>query len=273
MRNYKLIAFDMDGTLLDSQKSLPVANIEAIEKVFSVGKTVILSTGRCLSELVDFTCQIPNLRYLNCTSGACIYDLKENKTIFSKYIDVDTVLKILDLVEGKDVMLEFLTERHFFPKDKIEVMEKYGMGVYKEFYRRVAEKIDDLTGWYRRNPFPLGKLNIYHRTPQGREITYDIVKSANIEISSAYAEITSIEMSANGVDKGFGLEKLCEHLGIDIKDTVVVGDADNDIEIFKKAGFRIAMGNANSNIKALSDVIVPDCDNGGCVVAIEKYFL
>lgn len=63
-------------------------------------------------------------------------------------------------------------------------------------------------------------------------------------------------MSANGVDKGIGLEKLCEHLGIDIKDTIAVGDADNDIGIFKKAGLKIAMDNANSNIKGFSDVIV-----------------
>lgn len=273
MRNYKLIAFDMDGTLLNSRKVLPEANIEAIERAFSADKIVILSTGRCLSELEDFVCKIPKLRYLNCTSGACVYDLQEEKTIFSKYIDVDTVLKILDLIEDRDVMIEFLTERHFFPKDKIDVMEEYGMGVYKEFYRRVAEKIDDLAGWYRKNPFPLGKFNIYHRNPVEREITYDLIKSANIEVSSAYAEITSIEMSANGVDKGIGLEKLCEHLGIDIKDTIAVGDADNDIGIFKKAGLKIAMDNANSNIKGLSDVIVPDCDNGGCVVAIEKYLL
>ena len=273
MSDYKLIAFDMDGTLLNSRKIIPEENIVAIKKATERGKIVILSTGRCLPQLEEFVCQIPNLRYLNCVSGACVYDLQERKTIFSKCIDVDTVLKILDLIAGRDVMIEFLTERHFVPKDKIEIMEKYGMGVYKDFYRRVAEKFDDLEGWYRKNPFPLEKFNIYHRTPQEREITYDLIKSANIEVSSAYAEITSIEMSANGVDKGVGLEKLCEHLGIDTKETIAVGDADNDIGIFKKAGLRIAMNNANSNIKGLSDVIVPDCDSGGCVVAIEKYLL
>ena len=75
-----------------------------------------------------------------------MYDLQEEKTIFSKCIDVDTVLKILDLVEDRDVMIEFLTERNLVPNDKFEIMEEYGMGVYKEFYRRVAEKIDDLAG-------------------------------------------------------------------------------------------------------------------------------
>ena len=83
---------------------------------------------------------------MNCVSGACVYDLQEEKTIFSICIDVDTVLKILDLVEDRDVMIEFLTERNLVPNDKFEIMEEYGMGVYKEFYRRVAEKIDDLAG-------------------------------------------------------------------------------------------------------------------------------
>ncbi len=60
MRNYKLIALDMDGTLLNSRKVLPEANIEAIERVFSADKIVILSTGRCLPQLEDFVCKIPN---------------------------------------------------------------------------------------------------------------------------------------------------------------------------------------------------------------------
>lgn len=273
MSHYKLIAFDMDGTLLNSQKVISEENIVAIKKAVAADKIVILSTGRCLPELEDYVDTIPNLRYVNCLSGACVYDVAQKKTIFSAYIDVETALEILDTIEGRDVMVEILTDKLIIQRDNFENIEKYGMGVYRDLYEKKAIKVENLFEFYRKNPYPLGKLNIFHKTAEDREITNKILRAKNVPVSMAYAETTSFETCANGVDKGIGLEKLCEYLNIDIADTIAVGDADNDIGIFKKAGFKIAMDNANSNIKGLSDVIVPDCDNGGCVVAIEKYLL
>lgn len=273
MSEFKLIAFDMDGTLLNSQKMLPECNIDAIKKATTAGKIVILSTGRCLPELEDYIDEIPNLRYLNCMSGACVYDLKEQRAIYSKYIDVETALEIIETVENTDVMVEFLTDRLTIQKSNFENIEKYGMGVYKDLYQRKAVKVENIIEMYKQNPFPMAKFNIFHKSAKDREITKNKILAKNIKVSMAYAETTSFEMSAIDADKGIGLEKLCEHLNIDLKDTIAVGDADNDIEIFKKAGFKIAMGNANENIKKLSDIIVADCDNGGCKEAIEKYLL
>lgn len=273
MSDYRLIAFDMDGTLLNSRKIIPEENLAAIKKATESGKIVILSTGRCLPELEDYVDKIPNLRYVNCLSGACVYDVVERKTIFSAYIDVDTALEIIDTVEERDVMMEFLDDRLVIQKNHFENIEKYGMGVYRDLYDKKAIKVENVIDFYRKNPYPLGKLNIFHKTPEDREITNKILRAKNVPVSMAYAETTSFETCANGVDKGVGLDKLCEYLKIDIKNTIAVGDADNDIGIFKKAGLKIAMDNANSTIKGLSDVVVPDCDNGGCVVAIEKYLL
>ena len=89
----------------------------------------------------------------------------------------------------------------------------------------------------------------------------------------ALAESTSLECSAKGIDKGVGLKKLCEHLGLPLEQTIAVGDADNDTMALKTAGLSIAMGNATEPIKALADVIVADCDHNGCAEAIDKYLL
>ena len=89
----------------------------------------------------------------------------------------------------------------------------------------------------------------------------------------ANAEESSVEVNAKGIHKGIGLEKLCEYLNIPLSQTIVVGDADDDIEVLKKAGLAVAMGNANEKIKQLSDVIVSDNDHDGCVEVIEKYLI
>ena len=86
MSNYQLIAFDMDGTLLNSDKQISPETLNAIKRADNAGKTVILCTGRNLAELNAFTKIIPGLRYLDCVSGACVYDLQEKKTLIPRLL-------------------------------------------------------------------------------------------------------------------------------------------------------------------------------------------
>ena len=86
MSEYKLIGLDMDGTLLNSKKKITPENMAAIEKAFSQGKEVVLSTGRSVAELREYTDIIKGLKYLVCTSGAMVYDLEKEEII---YADLD----------------------------------------------------------------------------------------------------------------------------------------------------------------------------------------
>lgn len=83
MSKYKLIAFDMDGTLLNSEKRISERTLEAVNRAFDAGKEVILSTGRCVAELREYFKRIPGLRYVVCSSGAILYDVKEEKILYS----------------------------------------------------------------------------------------------------------------------------------------------------------------------------------------------
>ena len=83
MSKYQLIAFDMDGTLLNSNKEITQKSIQMIAKAVDAGKHVVLNTGRGPAELLDHVDLIPGLRYMNCTSGAMVYDWVEKQTIYS----------------------------------------------------------------------------------------------------------------------------------------------------------------------------------------------
>ena len=80
---YQLIAFDMDGTLLDSNKKILPSSLAAISDAADAGKTVILSTGRCLPELREYLPLLTQVRYLNCVSGALVVDRQTNTAIYS----------------------------------------------------------------------------------------------------------------------------------------------------------------------------------------------
>ena len=157
--------------------------------------------------------------------------------------------------------------------DQFESMGNYGMGVYKPMYERVVTVWDDLYEAYCAAPFPVEKVNFYHRDPEARERTKERLREAGLPVIMVNAEKGSLELSAEGVDKGAGLQKLCEYLKLPLDKTIAVGDADNDITILQKAGLAAAMGNALPNIKKLADVQVSDCDHDGCAEVIEKYLL
>ena len=88
MSQYKLIAFDMDGTLLNSQKKISLKSIQAIKKAIEVGKIVIFNTGRCPAELEEYFEVLDEIQYLNCVSGALVFDRKNNIKIYTKTLDV-----------------------------------------------------------------------------------------------------------------------------------------------------------------------------------------
>lgn len=96
MSDYQLIAFDMDGTLLNSQKEISPACIHWIHQAALVGKTVILNTGRCPAELEEYFALLPDLTYVNCVSGALVYNHATKETIYSRTLPVDTVKKKAD---------------------------------------------------------------------------------------------------------------------------------------------------------------------------------
>lgn len=273
MSNYKLIAFDMDGTLLNSEKKISEKSIEAINKAIEKGKIVILNTGRCPAELEEYFDVLDNIQYLNCVSGALVFDRKNNTKIYSKILDVETVKQLLDIAKEEDDMIHLLSKDSIVQKEKVDKMHDYHMEVYKEMFTRVTNKWEDLYSQYNENPFPIEKLNIYHASSEARERTKQRILDSNLEVELADAETTSLEISAKGIDKGIGLEKLCEYHKISLDETIVVGDADNDIAALKKSGLAIAMDNANENVKKLATVIVSDNDHDGCVEAIEKYLL
>ncbi len=273
MGQYQLIAFDMDGTLLNSKKQISEKSLEAIARAVEQGKTVILSTGRSPAELAEFTGTIPGLRYLNCISGALIYDLQEQRDIWSAQLSAELMGQLLQIGMMEDVMPQILTHKAIVQMSHWQQMEHYFMGVYKPAFARAAEKWEDLYGTFSEAPFAANKLNFYHTSPEARARTEARIQEAGLPVVMVHAESTSLEISPLGVDKGIGLEKLCAYLQIPVSAAIAVGDAENDIEILKKAGLAVAMGNAVDAVRQVADVVVADCDHDGCAEAVQRYLL
>lgn len=271
MLRYKLIALDMDGTLLKSDKSLDPATIRDIQEASGQGIEVVYCSGRGVMELTAYVAQLPCIRYAVCMSGALVYDLREQRSIFSQTISGEFVREIVKMAAKYDAMAHFLREdESIVRKDQVIRMADFHMGIYQSMFEKLTKRVEDMeTEALRYDSIP--KVNVYFRSARDREEAYEALK--HLPLSFAFAEGASLEMNAKGVTKASGLQALAMHLGIGMTETVGIGDADNDRAMLEAAGLSVAMENAAEDIKALCDVVTSDNDHNGVGEAIRKYCL
>lgn len=273
MSLYDLIAFDMDGTLLNSEKKISKDTLEMISLAEANGKAVCLSTGRCMPELNDYIPSIPGLRYIIGDSGTFIRDLKTGKDIYSRPLPEETASEILRRISGsgEDVMIHIHSEQSIAQRSHVARMTDYNMGVYQTMFERICFMPEDIIDFFMSAPFAPNKVNFYCRESEQRERLRRMLSDLTIEFT--YVEGCSLECTPVGTSKGKGLKYLCDSLAIPIERSIAVGDADNDLEMLSYAGLAVAMGNAKDNVKAVADVIVADNDSDGCAEAIRRFLL
>ena len=273
MSQFDLIAFDMDGTLLNSKKQISKDTLDMISLAEANGKAVCLGTGRCIPELNKYIPNIPGLRYIIGDSGTFIRDLKTGKDIFSRPLTVETASEIIRRVRdsGEDLMLHVHTEHSIAQKSHVANMARYNMGIYQTMFERICLMPEDIFDYFFSAPFAPNKVNLYCRDVMQREKMHRMLSDLNIEFT--YVEGCSLECTPVGTSKGKGLKYLCDTLSIPIERSIAVGDADNDLEMLSYAGLAVAMGNAKDNVKAIADVIVADNDHDGCAEAIRRFLL
>ncbi len=271
-KRYRLLAFDMDGTLLNSQKEIFPEDAAAVNRALDAGKMVVLSTGHCMGELLRFLKGFPKLRYVICESGACVYDRAEGVPIAFHTLPPAAVKALLDFAAANDVIpLVYMENQAVMNRKDIGRLPDVGMSHYAAHFRGNALPVEDIRETARQCGWKSGKICLYHRTLAERERSFAFAQT--LDATPVLAESTSLEITPPHIDKGTGLEALCKQLGISLEDTIAVGDSGNDLCVLEKAGLGIAVGNAPDEVKAVCGAIVADNDHGGVREAIETYLL
>lgn len=272
MAGYRLAAFDMDGTLLDSNKEIPLSARLAFERAVKAGKILALDTGRALSELAPYPFPELGIRYGACTCGTIIYDFREKKVLAEKTLPSAWIPRLIEEAGKEDCMIQVMKAGiSFVEPGDVERMAHFRMGVYQALYAETTAWTEDVRAFALSNRNAVNKINLYHADPEGRQRTKDRLEGLPLDLT--FAEETSLEITPKGASKGTGLLDLCRVLGISPAEAIGVGDADNDIPMLLAAGLGAAMGNANENAKRAADVIVADNDHDGIAQVIDRYLL
>lgn len=271
---YKLIATDLDGTLLRSDKTISKETIDLLVRLNDEYGVIFLpSTGRTFRELPKAITALPFLRYALTVNGGGIYDLKLNTYIHEVTIPNTTALQVLEFVKDLPVHPSCVVKgKRMMAGTENDEIDPYIVKVAAKGILPNATGYHNLSQAIQQLGHDVQKMLLYpDDANQRNEIIEKLaIQFPDLSISSSGALF--IEVNAKGIDKGVALNKLCQHLNIPIEETIAFGDAENDIPLLDAADYAIVMSNGTEETKKHADEITDSCDNDGLRKSLEKCF-
>lgn len=267
MEEYKLIATDMDDTLLNKNHMISKENREAIIDIQKKGIKFVLASGRPSFAMFEYAKELRMHEYggyILGFNGGEIIDLSKGKTIFEKTLKMDDVRKIYKEAMKRDLSFLFYTEDIIY-SNELNVYTREEIEVTKMKYR----KIDDIESLDIKNVVKCMILGEAKKllTVQ-KEMQEKYLDKYVINISKPIF----MEFTSKGIDKGMSLKRLCEDIGIALKNTVCIGDSYNDISMLRLAGFPVAVENAREELKKISKYVTTSNNEHALKNMIEKIF-
>lgn len=298
IRPVRLVALDLDGTLLNRRSQITPRTRAAVLEASRQGVVVVPATGRGLSTLPPEVAALPGVRYVLTTNGAAVWDLGSDplSAVYSRYADADRRTTTQPVC---------LLQRLFTPQKAREVFELFrryegeltvfsngrsikdraGMALTAaRMARHCSTEADqpddgrfivvpDLGEWMSREAHAIEKFCLFFGEVDRAQAALPAFRRLEaVEVVQGSPD--NVEVTAQGVDKGEGLLALADRLGISRSQTLAVGDSENDRALLEKAGISAAMANAMPSIRALADwVSEADCDHDGVAELFEKLVL
>ncbi|WP_226035390.1 Cof-type HAD-IIB family hydrolase [Aquibacillus saliphilus] len=242
-QDVRLIALDMDGTLLDANHRVSEENKKAITAARNQGVEVILSTGRHFSTCNDYAKSLELSSYLITVNGSEIWTAS-GELVERQLLDIPLIKMLVDLHKKHKTSAWMTSTDQVFRGEVPDDLDAHQ-------WLKFGFDIDD---------------------EQVKQLIMDEL-SINESLEVSNSSLTNIEVNAVGINKARAIEKVCQRLNITMDQVMAIGDSLNDIKMIEEAGLGIAMGNAQEDVKKVADWITSTHTESGVAHAIEKWVL
>ena len=271
MENIKLVASDLDGTLLNKNKEITPRLFEALQKLDELGIYFVPSTGRPFGTVPKAIKKLPFLKYVITSNGAAIYDAAEKKNIIENFLTPEAVDAVIEIARELPVITEYFIEgKAYIAKNVYDDLTPFHLTESHEFYiRNSRTPVEDFWDEMKRNNTVLENINLVFADMELRKETWDRLKALGLASVTA-ATTKNIEITSLFATKAKALEKLCEVLGFTRENVLAMGDGDNDMPMIQFAGIGVAMANGEEHIKTAANIIADDCDDFGAAKILEQ---
>ena len=279
MKDIKLVALDLDGTLFDNSSRISERNLTAIRSITDKGIHVVISTGRPFEGIPFDQIKGTGINYAITANGSGIYEISTGKCLYENAMDEELVTPILNFLLTRDIHMDaFIGGKGYTPVQCVETAQKLTVpSSIKNYIITTRTRLDNILQFIHENQLKVQKMTLnFYPAADGTLIDRETVRKflvSNPSITTVCGGYNNLEFTRADANKGVGLRKLAEILGVDPDATMAIGDTENDLAIIEAAGIGIAMGNATDAVKARADYVTTTNTKDGVAAAIEHFIL
>ena len=280
MADIRIIALDLDGTLLDSAKRLSDVNREAMAAAAAKGVWVVPTTGRFFGMMPPAIRDLPFVRYAITVNGAQVYDREADAALVREELPLETALGIMRILDGHDVIYDCYRSNWGWMNEVFKA--KRAEYATNEHYCKMIQDF--------RNGVPELKAHLESTRPEGDvqkimlfsrlDADVAVLKTITAEVEAAYPDVkvtsstwNNLEINAKTAHKGVALKRFAEVLGLTLENCMSFGDGANDLTMIEAAGTGVAMSNACPEVLAAADYVTTSNDEDGVAAALRHFGL
>lgn len=268
MTNKKAVFFDVDGTLLNVYRqktkiSEPVK--EAIRALRRAGHHTFIASGRPRAYLSDELLDPALFDGHVLMNGAAV--LLDGKAIFRKNLPVETVKKMIALLEEYHVEYVLESEPYVYMKEEYKALEHFYTSIHirmEHFVREYGESFEDMQ---------IAKIEILADTPNANGLFHKLLAWPGLTGLIDPTLLKIMEVYSADISKATGIAEALKYLSIPVAQSFAFGDGLNDLEMMQEVGTSLVMGNAKNELKAKADHVLPTVDEDGVAEGIYRYIL
>ncbi len=279
MKDIKLVALDLDGTLFDNSSRISKRNLTAIRSITDKGIHVVISTGRPFEGIPFDQIKGTGINYAITANGSGIYEISTGKCLYENAMDEELVTPILNFLLTRDIHMDaFIGGKGYTPIQCVETAQKLTVpSSIKNYIITTRTRLDNILQFIHENQLKVQKMTLnFCPAADGTLIDRETVRKflvSNPSITTVCGGYNNLEFTRADANKGVGLRKLAEILGVNPDATMAIGDTENDLAIIEAAGIGVAMGNATDAVKARADYVTTTNTKDGVAAAIEHFIL
>lgn len=269
--DYKLIAIDMDDTLLTHDKKISDENLRALNKAYKEGIYVVISTGRVYASAYAYADMIGFNTFIIASNGALLKG-PYNQIIYENILNFNSMKNIIQICNKYKTYFQLITDTTVYSPQLTNKFQRYKewnklfKSELKVDVKEIKNPLEDIN----HIKDDILKMIIFDEDENTlKKIRAEIETDNLIQLTSSYYD--NIEVVNKGVSKGRALEILGDYLNIKREEMIAIGDSENDLAMIKYAGLGVAMGNAIDSVKQAADYITKTNMEDGVKHVIDKF--
>lgn len=269
----RLIALDLDGTLLHTDKGLTDRTQTILTTYIKQGTHVVIASGRSYASLPQEVLSVPGIEYAITSNGVAICKKSTGEKLFHFPLKPACAQRLLQLIADTGAVFEtFLDGVPYAVADYVHHPTRYGAAEHAiPYIQRTRKPVQDLVAFAQQHLNELDCIDLITANAQQKQQLLALAQEIpGIYITSSVPYLLEISDAAAG--KGAAVQKLASYLDISPKDIAAFGNAENDVDMMQFAGIGVAVANSPDNVKAVADYVTLSNDADGVAVFLEQLY-